>query len=74
VERSVHLAIRDALDLARLRGGSLVRVMLHGHSDAAAIARELLDELGLAHVEVDVESHDGALRLGFIEVAPHPRP
>lgn len=70
VERAVHLAIGDALDLARLRGGRLVRVVLSGDSNAGGIARAFLDDLGLADVEVAVDASGDPPRLSFVELAP----
>jgi hypothetical protein len=72
VERAVHLAIGDALDLARLRGGRLVRVVLSGHADVGGGARAFLDDLGLADVEVTVDGAGDPPRLSFVELAPRP--
>jgi hypothetical protein len=66
----VHLALRDAVDLARSRGAELARVTLHGAEGADVVARALLEDLGLGHVEVAYELVDGPPRLASVELQP----
>lgn len=68
VERAVHLALRDAVDLASSRGASLARVTLQGAAGVDVVARALLDELGLTHVEVALEPMEGPPRLFAVEL------
>lgn len=70
MERAVTLAIRDALDAARARGGRLARITLLGGDDVSALARQVLSDLGRQEIEVDTMPGEGPPRLQSIEVVP----
>ncbi|MDP2341864.1 MAG: hypothetical protein Q8O67_12975 [Deltaproteobacteria bacterium] len=75
MKRAIHLALTDAVDLARSRGAALARVTLQGADGVDVVARTLLEELGLAHVEVALELMAGPPRLSAVELldrAPAP--
>lgn len=75
MERGVELAVHQAVDLSRARGGRLVAIMFRGGDASSPVleaARRVLRRFGLHDVEVTSEPCGGPVRLGAIELS-HPR-
>jgi hypothetical protein len=66
----VDVAVRQAIDLARARGGRLAAIALHGGDEVAvlAAARSALSRYGRADIEVRCDAPGGPVRVAAIEI------
>lgn len=77
MKQAADHAVRQAVDLARWRGGRLVAVRLRGTGTAAdvdACTHAAMRSLSIADVEVLFEPGDGPLALVSIELDPQSPP
>jgi hypothetical protein len=71
VQRDVELAVREAIGLARMRGGKLASLTLEGPLDVLSTAVSALLRYGAGVVEVH-RLPGTAVRLVSVEIVPAP--